>query len=162
MAHSQGVSHATAEAPRYGHYQNDIYAAGVIHNIKPTITKDPNKLEEQAKNHMSATSYSYVAGAAGERATLDANRLAFRQWKVSHTRFFFHSLATEEPTINGSEHRSFRACSVQLQTAHSPPLCSAKATRTPFSAPQLEFSQYFTQMASAALRRQWRPQGSHT
>ena len=51
-------------------------------NIRPTITKDPNKLEEQGKQAMTAASYAYVAGGAGERATVDANRLAFRQWKV--------------------------------------------------------------------------------
>lgn len=54
----------------------------MMHGIRPTITKDPNKLEAEAKANMSASSYAYVAGAAGERATLEANRLAFRQWKV--------------------------------------------------------------------------------
>jgi len=70
------------QARKYGAYQNEVYAAGMIHGIKPMVTKDPNKLEAQAKATMSAASYAYVAGAAGERATLDANRLAFRQWKV--------------------------------------------------------------------------------
>jgi len=54
----------------------------MMHGIKPTLTKDPNNLEAQAKATMNASSFAYVAGAAGERATLDANRLAFRQWKV--------------------------------------------------------------------------------
>lgn len=54
----------------------------MMHGIKPSVTKDPNKLEAQAKDTISATAYCYVAGAAGERATLDANRLAFRSWKL--------------------------------------------------------------------------------
>ena len=59
----------------------------MVHGIKPSVTKDPNKLEEQAKAVMSAASYAYVGGGAGERATMDANRLAFRQWKVWHSMF---------------------------------------------------------------------------
>lgn len=55
---------------------------GLLKNILPTVTTDPNKLEEQAKKALGARSYNYVAGGAGERATMDANRLAFRQWKV--------------------------------------------------------------------------------
>ncbi len=55
---------------------------GLKNNKLPTVTTDPNKLEEQAKHHLGARSYNYVAGGAGERATMDANRLAFRQWKV--------------------------------------------------------------------------------
>lgn len=46
------------------------------------VTTDPRKLEEQAKSVMVPTAYNYVAGGAGERATMDANRLAFRQWKL--------------------------------------------------------------------------------
>jgi len=72
-----------AEAPRkYGAYQMQIYTNGLLKNILPTVTTDPNKLEEQAKKTLGARSYNYVAGGAGERATMDANRLAFRQWKV--------------------------------------------------------------------------------
>lgn len=72
-----------AEAPRkYGAYQVEIYTNGLLKNILPTVTTDPNKLEEQAKKALGSRSYNYVAGGAGERATMDANRLAFRQWKV--------------------------------------------------------------------------------
>ena len=31
---------------------------------------------------MGIRNFNYVSGGAGERATMDANRLAFRQWKV--------------------------------------------------------------------------------
>ena len=55
---------------------------GLKKNKLPSVTTDPNKLEEQARHHLGARSYNYVAGGAGERATMDANRLAFRQWKV--------------------------------------------------------------------------------
>lgn len=47
------------------------------------MTTDPNALEAQAKKFMDVRSYNYVAGGAGEKATMDANRLAFRQWKVN-------------------------------------------------------------------------------
>ena len=48
----------------------------------PLVTTDPNKLEAQAKSILKPTAFNYVAGGAGERATMDANRLAFRQWKM--------------------------------------------------------------------------------
>jgi len=74
------------EAPeggrQYGKFQNEIYSNGIMQNSMPTVTTDPNKLEAQAKLHLGVTSYNYVAGGAGERATMDANRLAFRQWKI--------------------------------------------------------------------------------
>ncbi|KAI9817480.1 MAG: hypothetical protein M1827_001090 [Pycnora praestabilis] len=77
-----GVQEPHPEARKYGSYQVEIYKRGVDSNTRPTVTTDPNKLEEQAKQHMGTRSYSYVAGGAGERATMDANRLAFRQWKM--------------------------------------------------------------------------------
>ena len=54
----------------------------MLNNVYQTVTTDPNKLEEQAKEALPRKSYNYVAGGAGERATMDANRLAFRCWKV--------------------------------------------------------------------------------
>ena len=55
----------------------------MLNNRLPTVTTDPNELEAQAKKHLGVRSFNYVAGGAGEKATMDANRLAFRQWKVS-------------------------------------------------------------------------------
>lgn len=49
------------------------------------MTTNPNKLEEQAKEYLGITSFNYVAGGAGEKATMDANRLALRQWKAGPT-----------------------------------------------------------------------------
>ena len=69
-------------ARKYGAFQKDIYARGTTEGILPRVTTDPNKLEGQAKEHLGARSFNYVGGGAGERATMDANRLAFRQWKV--------------------------------------------------------------------------------
>lgn len=63
-------------------WRQEIYRDGILHNRLPTVTYDSNKLEEQAKKFLGARSFNYVAGGAGERATMDANRLAFRQWKV--------------------------------------------------------------------------------
>lgn len=50
--------------------------------ILPDVTTDPRLLEEQAKKSLGARSYNYVAGGAGEKSTMDSNRLAFRQWKL--------------------------------------------------------------------------------
>ena len=61
-----------------------IYKDGLLENRLPIVTTDPNQLEEQARKHLGVRSFNYVAGGAGEKATMDANRLAFRQWKVSH------------------------------------------------------------------------------
>lgn len=54
----------------------------MFRGIKPLVTKDPNKLEADARKVMDLASWSYVSGGAGEKATMDANRLAFRQWKL--------------------------------------------------------------------------------
>ncbi|KAL8732406.1 MAG: hypothetical protein Q9166_002804 [cf. Caloplaca sp. 2 TL-2023] len=67
---------------KYGAFQTEIYKDGLLNNKLPTITTDSNKLEEQARKYLGARSFNYVAGGAGEKATIDANRLAFRQWKT--------------------------------------------------------------------------------
>ena len=54
----------------------------MLNNKLPTVTTDPSKLEEQAKKFIGIKAFNYVAGGAGESATMDANRLAFRQWKA--------------------------------------------------------------------------------
>jgi len=85
MSAFQGVTEdpqKEGQSRKFGAYQNDIYFNGMFKGTKPNVTTDPNKLEQQAKQIMKDTSFAYVAGGAGERATMDANRLAFRQWKV--------------------------------------------------------------------------------
>ncbi|KAL1979716.1 hypothetical protein VTN96DRAFT_5260 [Rasamsonia emersonii] len=66
----------------YGLYQQQIYANGALNNVLPTVTTDPRLLEEQARKALGSRSFNYVAGGAGEKATMDSNRLAFRQWKL--------------------------------------------------------------------------------
>ncbi|KAF9639660.1 putative fmn dependent protein [Lasiodiplodia theobromae] len=82
MAAAQNVPPAPPGARKYGAFQNEIYQKGMLQNVFPAITTDPNKLEAQAERDMSARSYRYIAGGAGERATMDANRAAFRTWKL--------------------------------------------------------------------------------
>ncbi|KAJ9374383.1 hypothetical protein DTO282F9_1472 [Paecilomyces variotii] len=66
----------------YGAFQTEIYGKGFLMNVKPTVTTDPRLLEEHAKKALGSRSFNYVAGGAGEKATMDSNRLAFRQWKL--------------------------------------------------------------------------------
>ncbi|RDW72571.1 lactate 2-monooxygenase [Aspergillus mulundensis] len=66
----------------YGEYQTEIYGQGALMGLKPNVTTDPRLLEEQARKALSDIAYNYVAGGAGEKATMDSNRLAFRQWKL--------------------------------------------------------------------------------
>lgn len=75
-------THGHPSARKYGAFQNELYKAGLFTGQNPIVTTDPNHLEAQAKSALPITSYNYVAGGAGERATMDANRLAFRQWKL--------------------------------------------------------------------------------
>ncbi|KAL2158571.1 hypothetical protein VTH06DRAFT_4338 [Thermothelomyces fergusii] len=70
------------ERPPYGQYQLDLYAQAMIGGNKPVVTTDPNKLEQAARQAMSPEAFNYVFGGAGEQATMHANRLAFRQWKL--------------------------------------------------------------------------------
>ena len=82
MAQLHDSREATDGVRKYGSYQIEIYTNGIVHKKLPLVTTDPNKLEAQARKHLGDRSYNYVAGGAGERATMDANRLAFRQWKL--------------------------------------------------------------------------------
>ncbi|KAI2787202.1 putative lactate 2-monooxygenase [Penicillium oxalicum] len=66
----------------YGNYQNEIYGKGSLMGILPSVTTDPRLLEGKARKALGERSFNYVAGGAGEKATMDSNRLAFRQWKL--------------------------------------------------------------------------------
>ncbi|KAI0596242.1 FMN-dependent dehydrogenase [Biscogniauxia sp. FL1348] len=68
--------------PLYTTYQADLYNRGILERTPPPMTTDPNKLRAQAKRVMRPEAFDYVSGGAGEGATMDANRLAFRQWKI--------------------------------------------------------------------------------
>ncbi|KAL4746700.1 hypothetical protein BDW72DRAFT_184465 [Aspergillus terricola var. indicus] len=66
----------------YGEYQQEIYGQGALMGLKPNVSTDARLLEKQARKALSDIAYNYVAGGAGEKATMDSNRLAFRQWKL--------------------------------------------------------------------------------
>ena len=55
--------------------QNDIYVAG-IHGRKPKVPTDHAELERRARKAMSERAWAYIAGGAGEGATMRANRAA--------------------------------------------------------------------------------------
>ncbi|KAJ2977280.1 hypothetical protein NUW58_g7860 [Xylaria curta] len=76
-----GDSREDTSAP-FASYLVDIYTQGILQDTVPWVTTDPNKLRLQAKKAMREDAYNYIAGGAGEGATMDANRLAFRQWKI--------------------------------------------------------------------------------
>ncbi|KAH6972008.1 oxidoreductase [Ilyonectria sp. MPI-CAGE-AT-0026] len=59
-----------------------LYENGVLSNRLPVIATNPNGLEEQARKAMEEKGFKYIYGDAGELSTMDANRLAFRQWKI--------------------------------------------------------------------------------
>jgi lactate 2-monooxygenase len=68
--------------PPYSQYLLDIYSNGLLRGKLPPVTTNPNLLEEEAKKAMEPDAFNYIFGGAGENSTMDANRLAFRQWKL--------------------------------------------------------------------------------
>lgn len=82
MAAIQGHHRPHPKAHEYGAYQSDTYKRGMFENVVPTVTTDPNRVEAQAKEAMTSQKYNYITSKTNERATMDANRLAFREWKV--------------------------------------------------------------------------------
>ena len=62
-------------------YQNEIYMAG-LGGGRPELPTDLTRLEALAEEHMPATAFAYVAGAAGSESTTRANRAAFDRWKL--------------------------------------------------------------------------------
>ncbi|RDA84745.1 hypothetical protein CP532_6925 [Ophiocordyceps camponoti-leonardi (nom. inval.)] len=66
----------------YGFYLRDLIGKGIRDGQPPVVTTDPNRLEETARKAMTERGFNYIRGSAGEGATMNANRLAFRQWKL--------------------------------------------------------------------------------
>jgi len=62
-------------------FQNETYLNGLA-DVLPDLPADLTKLEELAREKLSATSYGYVAGAAGSEATARANLEAFDRWRI--------------------------------------------------------------------------------
>src|SRR5579875_3152111 len=61
--------------------QDAIYRAG-IHGRRPRVPTDYATLERQARRHAPAVGWAYADAAAGEGATMRANREAFERWKI--------------------------------------------------------------------------------
>ncbi|HKY25504.1 MAG TPA: lactate 2-monooxygenase [Gaiella sp.] len=62
-------------------YQNEIYMAG-LGDVRPELPTDLTHLEALAEARLPATSFGYVAGAAGSESTARANRAAFERWRL--------------------------------------------------------------------------------
>lgn len=69
------------DLPPFSEYQIEVYRKGLL-GEPPVVTTNPNGLEAQARKAMQPGPFNYIYGGAGEAATMDANRLAFRQWKI--------------------------------------------------------------------------------
>ncbi|QGN58227.1 lactate 2-monooxygenase [Nostocoides sp. HKS02] len=61
--------------------QGEIYRAGVL-GRSPAVPADCAELERRAQGAMSLRAWAYVAGGAGEGATMRANRAAFDRWQI--------------------------------------------------------------------------------
>ncbi|HEV7146307.1 MAG TPA: alpha-hydroxy-acid oxidizing protein, partial [Pedococcus sp.] len=61
--------------------QGLIYRAGVL-GRQPAVPTDFAELERRASAAMSPRAWAYVAGGAGEGATMRANRAAFDRWQI--------------------------------------------------------------------------------
>lgn len=70
------------DRPPFGEYQLELYRNGVLLGEPPVVTTNPNELEAQARKAMAPGPFNYIYGGAGEASTMEANRLAFRQWKI--------------------------------------------------------------------------------
>ena len=65
----------------HANFQNEIYLQGMAGNT-PDLPMTFEGLEAAAREVLSPEAYAYVAGGAGDERTMDANREAFRHWKV--------------------------------------------------------------------------------
>jgi lactate 2-monooxygenase len=61
--------------------QGAIYAEG-IHGRRPSVPTDFASLERAARRRARAHGWAYVAGGAGEGATMRANREALERWRI--------------------------------------------------------------------------------
>jgi isopentenyl diphosphate isomerase/L-lactate dehydrogenase-like FMN-dependent dehydrogenase len=62
-------------------YQLQIYFAGTK-NIRPKLPVSFEALEQKAREVMKPEAFGYIAGGAGEEATMDNNRAAFNHWQI--------------------------------------------------------------------------------
>ena len=62
--------------------QGAIYRSGVLGRA-PQVPVSAERLEQAARRRMSRHAWAYVAGGAGEGATMRANRAAFERWQIT-------------------------------------------------------------------------------
>jgi lactate 2-monooxygenase len=89
----------------YGNYQSQIYLAG-LEGHRPILTTDPKGWEREAKKVLPASSYGYIAGGAGDQATMDANRFAFRKWTIIPRMLRDNTVRDMKTTLFGEEYPS--------------------------------------------------------
>jgi hypothetical protein len=61
--------------------QSQIYRAGAL-GRRPAVPVSPDRLERAARRRMSPRAWAYVAGAAGQQRTAQANLDAFDRWRI--------------------------------------------------------------------------------
>src|SRR5262245_41994501 len=61
--------------------QGMVYRAGALGG-SPEVPADFAELERRAQSAMTPKAWAYVAGGAGEGATMRANRAAFERWQI--------------------------------------------------------------------------------
>jgi hypothetical protein len=62
--------------------QSDIFLAGV-RGKQPVVPADPERLEQAAREQISAEAFAYLAGGAGTEQTMAANRDAFARRRIA-------------------------------------------------------------------------------
>ncbi|HEX3751503.1 MAG TPA: alpha-hydroxy-acid oxidizing protein [Streptosporangiaceae bacterium] len=63
----------------FGDFQNEVYLAG-LSGVQPALPMSFTELERRAELALSAGTWSYVAGGAGDEHTQRYNRTAFEHW----------------------------------------------------------------------------------
>ncbi|PFH61140.1 hypothetical protein XA68_18090 [Ophiocordyceps unilateralis] len=66
----------------YAAHLADAMQKGVLGGQLPVVLTDPNLLQDQAQKLMPQRGFDYISGGAGESATVEANRIAFRRWNI--------------------------------------------------------------------------------
>jgi isopentenyl diphosphate isomerase/L-lactate dehydrogenase-like FMN-dependent dehydrogenase len=82
--------------------QGQIYRAGVLGRT-PAVPADFAELERRAQGAMSLRAWAYVAGGAGEGATMRANRAAFDRWQIRPRMLPGHAQRDLRTTVLGEQ-----------------------------------------------------------
>ena len=85
---------ATDDQPQqFANAQYEIYLQGLSGKV-PDLPMTYRQMERKAKKLLSAGAHGYVAGGAGDEATMAANRRAFERWKIVPR--MFRDIATRD------------------------------------------------------------------